>query len=96
MEKLTLTQVLGKDKISEFGEYFGYLYHRWQDEREYEDFEEYIQAANKKLKELASKKSGVSLVKMTKRPFKVIFWIHGLKGYFKATSTHYEYGFINA
>jgi len=94
MAEITLTQIMGKEKVSEFGEYLGYLYHRWQDEKEYEDFDDYVQAANKKLRELIPARSGIAIFKMNKRPFRVIFWIYGMKGYFKATGTHYEYGMI--
>jgi hypothetical protein len=42
------------------------LYGRWQDEKEYEDFNDYVKVATE-----AATKQGLTLVKMTKRPFTV-------------------------
>lgn len=41
----------------------GYLWSRWQDEREYEDINDYAKVFAAKLP------AGVTLLKMTKRPF---------------------------
>lgn len=46
-------------------EWFGYLYERWQDEAEYEDFEDY----KKKFAEL----SKFQLIRAKKRPFSFVF-----------------------
>ena len=45
---------------------FDYLYCRWQDEKEYEDFNQYVSAMMKYMP------SDSTLVKGTKRPFGVI------------------------
>ena len=46
---------------------FNYLYDRWQDEKGYEDFNEYTNAMMKKMPD------GAKLIKGTKRPFGVKF-----------------------
>lgn len=46
---------------------FDYLHERWQDEKEYEDFNEYVKAMMKSMPE------GATLVKGHKRPFGVTF-----------------------
>jgi hypothetical protein len=46
---------------------FNYLYDRWQDEKGYEDFNEYANAMMKKMPD------GAKLIKGTKRPFGVKF-----------------------
>jgi hypothetical protein len=43
------------------------LYERWQDEKDYEDFNEYVTAMMK------SMPTGAKLIKGTKRPFGVFF-----------------------
>lgn len=51
----------------------GYLWGRWQDEKEYEDFANYILP----IKKIAEQHAGVAIVKMTKRPFAVTFTAEG-------------------
>ena len=69
---------LGKriDEIldQEFINFFGYLYHRWQDEKEYEDFQEY-----KDIMETKLLNKGVRLEAMSKSPFEMRFSIAGKK-----------------
>jgi hypothetical protein len=78
-------EILGKDTFESFIDFFGYLYGRWQDEKEYEDFQEYIDAVENRL--------GLPIERMTKRPFEaVIFASRDWFIYFKATSRHIEYG----
>ena len=70
-----LTQVL-----NEIGEHLSYLYYRWQDEKEYEDFSEYAESAKKMLPE------DFIYTGMKKRPFKVEFTYDGFKGFFTVNS----------
>lgn len=46
---------------------FESLYYRWQDEKQYEDFNEYVNAM------MESMPNGATLIKGTKRPFGVSF-----------------------
>lgn len=52
---------------------FSYLYERWQDEKEFEDFNEYVVAMMKSMPE------GSTLIKGSKRPFGVTFKYGGSK-----------------
>lgn len=52
-------------------ESMGYLYSRWQDEKQYEDFEEYKKVMIKNLEPF----EGFTLTKATKRPFGFQFTI---------------------
>lgn len=54
-------------------EHFLYLYERWQDEKEYEDFNDYVTSM------MQSMPKGATLVKGTKRPFGVIINYGGKK-----------------
>lgn len=54
-------------------ECFYYLYERWQDEKEYEDFNDYVKVMMKYMPE------GATLVKGTKRPFGVVINYGGNK-----------------
>jgi len=58
-----------------------YLFARWQDEKEYEDFKEYEKIMAKEIE-----KVGVKFVKGSKRPFGVIFQIQNLNFLFYMTS----------
>lgn len=71
---IKLSDVVGQDKINEFSDFFWYLYHRWTDEGQFEDFNEY--------KEVAEKRFGFPIVRMTSDPFQVIFDINGTQGIF--------------
>jgi len=50
----------------------GYLYNRWQDEMEYEDIKDYQLPLNP-----IAKKFGVTILKMTKKPFGCDFTVDG-------------------
>ena len=52
---------------------FDYLYWRWQDEKQYEDFNDYVEAMMKFMP------SGATLVKGSKRPFGVTIKYGGQK-----------------
>ena len=59
-----------------------YLYIRWQDEKEYEDFKEYEGGMIKNLPD------GATMESMTKRPFRCIFRLaDGTRKWIKVTST---------
>lgn len=62
---ISLAEILGKEKLEKTIKFFSYLYERWRDEKKYEDFAEYKTAMEKNLE--------CKILKMTKRPFKVIF-----------------------
>jgi small-conductance mechanosensitive channel len=55
------------DPLETAAQFLAYLKLRWADEREYEDWSEYVQAMTKRLP------AGAKNVKMTKRPFEVQF-----------------------
>ena len=52
-----------RDKVIEFAEYLQYLRERWNDEREYEDWNEYVAGAKNKCP------AELKFKKLTKRPF---------------------------
>lgn len=54
-------------------EHFYYLYERWQDEKEYEDFNDYVKGMMNYMPE------GATLIKGTKRPFGVVINYGGNK-----------------
>jgi hypothetical protein len=59
----------------------GYLYSRWQDEREYEDIKEYQLPLDK----IATEFVGLKITRMNKRPFGCDFTVDGQK--FRAAVT---------
>lgn len=66
---------------------FGYLYARWQDEKEYEDFADYIAHMTKKMPD------GATLTKMTKRPFRVEYTMpDGARRWILANSREVRWG----
>ena len=68
-------------------EFFSYLYARWQDESEYEDFAEYFEALRKRLP------GGATLDSMTKRPFRAVYTLSdGTRKWIKATSRQVTWG----
>lgn len=73
--------LLDDEVINELAEFFGALYDRWQDEKEYEDFAEYRDAFNKSLDKRAA-----TLVRMTASPFVVRFTCAGFLFNMKATA----------
>lgn len=64
-----------------------YLYCRWQDEKDYEDFAEYQKAMQNKLPE------GSTLTKFSRRPWRVEFCLaDGTRKWVTATSRQYQWG----
>ena len=76
--------IVGQKAFDKVAFHLVHLYDRWQDEKEYEDFKDY--------KESFSKVTGLKIVKMTSRPFKVIFLFKGNKYYMHLTSRSFDYG----
>jgi hypothetical protein len=63
------------------------LYARWQDERGYEDFIDYIEHMKSKLPD------GAVLNKMTKRPFRIEYTMaDGARRWISVTSTETKWG----
>jgi hypothetical protein len=62
-EKQNVINVLNNRQVLE---HFLYLYERWQDEKEYEDFNDYAKSM------MQSMPNGATLIKGTKRPFGVV------------------------
>jgi len=60
------------------------LYWRWDDEKEYEDFKDYIAHAKKKIEEL-----GVTFIGMKKSPFSIFYSVAGYKGELRISKTKY-------
>ena len=58
-----------------------YLYCRWQDEKDYEDFDDYVKEARKSVE-----KANGNFVKMTKRPFGVTISIGQVRVLISVTS----------
>ena len=56
-----------QEYLDQFGEFVGYLYDRWQDEKEYEDWADYVQAMKNKLDDHLEFKGA------SKRPFSMQF-----------------------
>lgn len=56
-----------KQTLNDFVQYVGNLADRWADEKEHEDFADYIAAAK-----AAAEKQGLEFVKLTKRPFALV------------------------
>lgn len=74
-------------RVEQFVERMSYLYDRWQDEREYEDFNDYRDAMVKAVGVIRGK-----FVKAHKRPFGCTFVSEkGLSYRFKITSAHYQF-----
>ena len=78
-EKKSLADTIGKEKLDEVLEFMGYLYSRWQDEKEYENFNDYVQALEKKI--------DCNMIRFTKNPFQAFFEIDGSNHWIKVTST---------
>ena len=60
--------VEAKKFIAENHSFFSGLADRWQDEKEYEDWNEYIEAARKRVED-----AQLIFIKMKKRPFACVF-----------------------
>lgn len=83
---MTLEESLGKEKVDELVKFFDYLESRWRDEHKYEDFNEYIEAFEKKL--------GSKVSKFSKKPFQVEFKIGNNEYYLKIKGKRVECGEI--
>lgn len=68
----SITDVVGISHLRDMVDFFANLYYRWQDEHEYEDFAEY--------KKALAKRSGFSIKRFSKSPFKAIFEVSGCTG----------------
>jgi len=66
MSQATTQQVNFRDWVKANSEFLCDLYARWQDEKQYEDINDYGKAISKVLPE------GVKVIKSTKRPFGVV------------------------
>lgn len=66
-------------------QHFGYLYERWCDEHEYEDFNEYIESMKTQLP------VGATDVRMTREPFACTYTLNGLAMYLKASAFGIRY-----
>ena len=66
-----------------------YLYGRWQDESQYEDFHEYISYIKKRLPKGATKMT------FTKRPFEMKFWVGTKKFGVRVMATRIMFGQLN-
>jgi uncharacterized protein YeeX (DUF496 family) len=67
------------DLMDKMGERLVYLYDRWQDEKEYEDFQDYIDAMKKDFEKYCKEAimSNAVFVKVGKRPFGVTYDFEG-------------------
>lgn len=65
-----------------------YLHERWADEKEYEDWKEYIAAMTARLP------AGVTDVTMTKRPFEVKFTLNGTRRFIRIKRGYVEWGTV--
>lgn len=83
MPKL-LSEHFGQKKLDEIVDYFDYLHYRWKDEKDYEYFENYIEAMEKKL--------GYKIILFTKRPFETRFIIDNIIYYFKVRENNITWG----
>ena len=80
-----LDEAFGIIKESKYIDHLVYLWGRWQDEKEYEDFEDYKKSASKSLPK------GMDFVRMTKRPFAVTFAYKGADRHMKLSVTSRKY-----
>ena len=69
------------------------LYCRWQDEKEYEDFQDYIDHLKKIFETMKkeTKTRNAVFVQMQKRPFQIIFDFEGWTVSFKMTAKQYSW-----
>ena len=70
-----------KEQIDKLAEYFGYLYDRWQDESQYEDFADYRNALQTRVAA-----HGATVKTFTSRPFRADVVTPGERFTFKATA----------
>ena len=71
----------------ELMDHMGYLWSRWQDEKEFEDFQTFIDTMKPKFDA-----RGLRFKKMTKRPFRVVFVVQGVDCFIKVTSKEFTWG----
>lgn len=64
-----------------------YLYARWQDEKKYEDFKEYVKHAEKKLKEI---EPSATFVYLTDDPFEMCYVCDGYSLVIEVSETDNE------
>jgi hypothetical protein len=83
-QKRKMTDIIGEKKLMECVEKMGYLYERWQDEREYEDFNDYVTAFERVL--------GQKTLKFTKSPFVVTFIMENRKFFIRVKSQEAVWG----
>jgi len=67
-----------------------YLFGRWQEEREYEDWADYEQKMREEFAKVSSHVAAL-IIKCTKRPFGLTFIIDGWEIVFKATASEYRW-----
>ena len=79
-EKKDIVAVFGKEVFNAVADSLAYLYARWQDEKEYEDFEEYKNEAKKILP------TNCEFKKMTKNPFELIFIYENVEHHIRVNS----------
>jgi len=94
-ENQTIKQMMDEKVFADLTYRLGYLYSRWQDEKEYEEFSDYVTNLQEFLKNKLPKGSDGTIVKMTKSPFKVIFWFRGIKLFFFVNSKQIAWGRIS-
>ena len=63
------------------------FYGRWKSEKEYEDFAEYQSVVKKKIEE-----TGARFDNMTKRPFRVTFYVQNVRCFVKVTAKDFSWG----
>jgi hypothetical protein len=69
------------------------LWGRWQDEKQYEDFQDYINHCSTVFETMkgATKTNNAVFVQMSKRPFAILFDFEGWQVQFKITSKQYSW-----
>lgn len=81
-----MSDMMTDEQINSAVDHFSYLYGRWQDEKEHEEFQDYVNSMANKLPTTATH------VGMTKKPFRVTFMLEGTKCYIQYKGRHVEYG----
>lgn len=77
--KQIITQIINNDKIANT---FFKLFYRWQDEKEYEDINDYGETIVNAINENIEGKYKVTLIKATQRPFGVKVKINNRRFHF--------------
>jgi len=96
MNEITKNKV--KEIMSLLQDTLCYLYNRWQDEKEYENWNDYIAHMKKAFENMESKVALKSkcfenayFVKASKRPFGMTFDLEGWRVVLSVTSTQYKW-----